>query len=218
MEEIVKGMVQSMPEMAEMAEVFGIFINMSRLRLLRWDEVLAAEQPKTAIPTAFWHFARGLSFAAKNDAESARREHAEFAKLAGTLDRNFPWDTNKLGDVLDFASAAAAAKLETSPAKAVPLWKKAVELQDGLNYDEPPAWYYPLRESLGAALLRSGDAAAAEAVFREGLRRSPNNGRMLFGLLESLKAQHKSDAIAWVQREYETAWKGADLKLRIEDL
>ena len=58
-----------------------------------------------------------------------------------------------------------------------------------LVYDEPPAWYYPVRESLGAALLRAGRGADAEKVFREGLRRSPRNGWMLFGLLESLQQE-----------------------------
>ena len=85
-------------------------------------------------------------------------------------------------------------------------------------YDEPPDWYYPLRESLGAALLRAGQASEAEMVFREGLRRSPHNGRVLFGLLESLKAQNKMDSAFWVEREFELAWKKADTKLRIEDL
>jgi Flp pilus assembly protein TadD len=92
-----------------------------------------------------------------------------------------------------------------------------VEVQDSLAYDEPPAWYYPARESFGAALLQSGDASGAESVFREGLRRSPNNGRMLFGLLESLKAQGKMEAAAWVEREFQTVWNGSDLKLKIAD-
>ena len=87
-----------------------------------------------------------------------------------------------------------------------------------LAYDEPPAWYYPVRESLGASLLLAGDAPGAEAVFREGLRRSPNNGRMLFGLLESLKAQGKTDQAAWVEQEFKTAWNGADIQLRLKDL
>lgn len=91
-------------------------------------------------------------------------------------------------------------------------------MQDRLFYFEPPTWYYPVRESLGAALLRSGDGAAAEMVFREGLQRSPNNGRLLFGLRESLRAQHKTEEMAWVEREFQRAWKGADLQLRLEDL
>jgi hypothetical protein len=55
-------------------------------------------------------------------------------------------------------------------------------------------------------------------VFREGVRRSPHNGRMLFGLLESLKAQNKTGEAAWVEREFQSAWKGADLKLKLGDL
>ena len=66
--------------------------------------------------------------------------------------------------------------------------------------------------------MRSGDAPAAEEVFREGLRRSPNNGRMLFGLLESLRVQKKTEAASWVEREFNAAWKGSDLKLTLANL
>jgi tetratricopeptide (TPR) repeat protein len=216
MSDAVKQVAGSMPEMAE---IFEAFLTMAQARLLRWDEVLATRQPTASpVAVAFWRHARALAYVAKKNYDLARGEQAESEKLSKTLDRNFPWDTNKLGDVLDFASVVLSARVESSPAKAVPLWRKAVELQDRFVYGEPPAWYYPVRESLGAALLLSGDAAGAEAVFRDGLRRSPNNGRILFGLLETLKAQGKSDAIRWVQREFEAAWKGADLELRVGDL
>jgi tetratricopeptide (TPR) repeat protein len=218
--EISESLAEMAKTMPEMAEVFGVFVTLSQLRMCRWDELIAAERPKSENPLtlAMWHYGRALAYAGKHQINEARKEQPEFEKLRKALDRNIPWDTNKLGDVMDLASAALAARLESSPALAVPKWKHAVALQDALAYDEPPAWYYPIRESLGAAMLLSGDAAGAETVFREGLRRSPNNGRMLFGLLESLKAQRKSDAIAWVQREFEAAWKGADVELRIGDL
>jgi hypothetical protein len=58
----------------------------------------------------------------------------------------------------------------------------------------------------------------AGVVFWEGLRRSPNNGSMLFVLLESLKPQGKGETFRWVQREFEAAWKGADAELRLKDL
>ena len=119
---------------------------------------------------------------------------------------------------MDLGSVVLDARLESSPARAVPKWKRAVAMQDALVYDEPPPWYYPVRESLGAALLQSGDAAGAEAVYREGMRRSPNNGRMLFGLVESLKAQKKTDGLRWAQGELDTAWKQADIQLRVKDL
>jgi tetratricopeptide (TPR) repeat protein len=210
--------MRAVPEMAEMIDAFGGAALMSQVRMQRWDEVLANPQPKTPGGSALWHAMRAIALVAKSDSPAAQREQAEFEKIAKTLPRDAQWGNNKLGSVLDFAQVAIAARLAPSPAKAVPLWTRAVEMQDALVYDEPPAWYYPLRESLGAATLLSGDAAGAEAVFREGLRRSPNNGRMLFGLLESLKAQKKNDAAVWVEREFAKAWQGADLKLSLKDL
>ena len=70
-----------------------------------------------------------------------------------------------------------------------------------------------MRESLGAALLKSGQAAEAEAVFRADLKRNPRNGRSLFGLLESLKAQKKTVNAQWVQSEFDSAWKSSPLRL-----
>jgi hypothetical protein len=97
-------------------------------------------------------------------------------------------------------------------------WKRAVAAEDSLAYDEPPTWYYPVRESLGGALLRIGQPSEAEAEFREDLNRNPRNPRSLFGLMESLKAQKKTTQADWVRREFETAWKRAQVQLRIEDL
>ena len=128
------------------------------------------------------------------------------------------WGNNKPADALALAAEVLAGRLADSPTAAVERWRRAVELQDALVYDEPPAWYYPIRESLGGALMRAGKADEAEAVFREGLRRSPRNGRMLFGLMESLKAQNKTEAAEWVSREFEAAWKRSEIKLRIDDL
>jgi hypothetical protein len=93
-----------------------------------------------------------------------------------------------------------------------------VEAQDAQAYDEPPGWYYPVRESLGAALLKSGRAAEAEAVFRADLKRNPRNGWSLFGLLESLRSQKKDADARWVQREFDGGWKDSPIRLRIGDL
>lgn len=202
--------------MPEMAEAHAVLVAMSRIRVQQWDALMAAPEPdaKSTLALGFWRYARATALAAQGKPRDAAAEQAGFQALRKQLDRNKDFGNNKLGDVMDLASMVLAARLESSVEK----WRKAVAMQDALVYDEPPAWYYPVRESLGAALLESGDAAAAELVFREGVRRSPLNGRMLFGLLESLKAQNKTDAAAWVEREFQSAWKGADLKLRIRDL
>ena len=116
------------------------------------------------------------------------------------------------------ASSVLDARLAENDSAALALWEKAAQAQDALSYDEPPSWYYPVRESLGGALLRTGRAREAEAAFREGLRRNPRDGRLLFGLMLSLRAQGKAEAAAMVRSEFEEAWKKADVTLSVGDL
>jgi hypothetical protein len=101
---------------------------------------------------------------------------------------------------------------------ALELFNKGVKTEDSLAYDEPPQWFHPVRESLCGLLLQSGNYADAEKVFRADLERNKHSGRSLFGLMESLKAQKKSQGAAIAQREFESAWKNADTKLSVADL
>ena len=96
--------------------------------------------------------------------------------------------------------------------RAIKYWQQAVAAADRLPYDEPPVWFYPVRESLGAALLAAGRAADAERVFRDDLVKHPRNARSLFGLQAALAKQGKDADAAWVQREFDEAWKNADTK------
>jgi hypothetical protein len=75
-----------------------------------------------------------------------------------------------------------------------------------------------VRESLGAAMLLNGEAGQAEGIFRADLEQYPRNPRSLFGLWKSLEAQHKISDAEWVRKEYEAAWKNADVPLYIGDL
>jgi len=210
-------LAQAMPEMTTSIEAY---VSRIELRMRMWDEVLTAARPETRNThvTVMWHYARALAFSGKAAIREARQERERFEEVRKQIDRDMHWGTNKLGDVIDLAAGVLDARLEPDLATAVAKWRRVVEIQDGLTYFEPPAWYYPVRESLGAALLRSGDASSAEKVFREGLRQSPNNGRLLFGLRERLRAQDKIDATVWVEREFRKAWKDADLTLRVDDL
>jgi len=117
-------------------------------------------------------------------------------------------------NILDARIAAAKGDF----AQAISFWEKAVEVQDKLYYGEPPEWFYPVRESLGGALLLSGQPERAEAVFRADLEKNPRNPRSLFGLLNALEAQKKHDAAEEVRREFDAAWKGADMTLTPNDL
>ena len=87
---------------------------------------------------------------------------------------------------------------------------------DRLPYDEPPVWFYPIRESLGAALLLAGQHGQAERVFRDDLERHPRNPRSLFGLRESLARQGRDADAALVQQAFDDTWKNADVGLSLE--
>jgi hypothetical protein len=95
--------------------------------------------------------------------------------------------------------------------------ERAIAAEDKLNYIEPADWYLPVRETLGAVYFLQDEPALAEKVFRDDLDRNRRNGRALFGLAASLKAQGEHYAAELVQQEFEAAWRNADVKLRLED-
>jgi tetratricopeptide (TPR) repeat protein len=195
------------------------------LRFHRWDEVLKLPPPDSnlSMTTAFWHFARGSAAAAKGQigiAEIERRT-IQAERRETSADTEFSMFSNKAQAFLDLAANILDARIATAHAdheRAIACWKNAVQFQDRLYYGEPPEWFYPVRESLGSALLLNGQADQAEAVFRADLEQYPRNPRSLFGLLKSLQAQKKTSGAEWVHREFEAAWKNADVTLEIGDL
>ncbi len=189
------------------------------VRFQRWDEVLHYPKPdaRMGMSIALWHYARAVAFLAHGDHRAAVDEQEALAKARAAVPATTEFFSNPPGKIIEIASTVLEARLATDASRAISLWQKAVALHDALAYDEPPPWYYPLRESLGAALFRAGRESDAEAVFREDLRRNPRNARGLFGLWQSLKKQNKTMDAEWVQRQFEEAWKSADIKLRIED-
>jgi len=195
------------------------------VRFHRWNEVLKLPPPDRglAMTTAFWHFARGSAFAAKGQIEMAEAERRilETARKATPADVEFSFYGNKAQAFLEIAANILDARIataQTDPARAIQYWEQAVEIQDKLYYGEPPEWFYPVRESLGGALLSNGQAGRAEAVFRVDLEQYPRNPRSLFGLFKSLEAQKKSASVEEVRREFEAAWKNADRPLELGEL
>jgi tetratricopeptide (TPR) repeat protein len=196
------------------------------VRFQRWDEVLKMPQPAAAMKktTTYWHFARGMALAATGkvaEAESEYRTINEFIEKTPADEIFAEPIGNKTRDVLTIAANVLGAKIALAKhdsANAIAMLRRAVATQDTLKYDEPPDWYYPVRESLGAVLLLNGNAAEAEKVFRDDLERNPRNPRSLFGLSEALRAQNRAYDAQFVERQFQTNWKGGETKLKIVDL
>ena len=196
------------------------------LRFNRHDEILALAAPPADHPveTAWWHFARGIALARTGKPDDASKERAllrdttakvpEEALFGGTGLESAKTILGLAGTVLDARIAWARGQ----QADAIRLWSDAVEAADKVPYDEPPIFFYPVRESLGAALLLAGRAEDAERVFREDLLKHPRNARSLFGLHETLVKEGKTSDAEWVKRAFDDAWKDADTSLTIESL
>jgi tetratricopeptide (TPR) repeat protein len=192
-------------------------------RFNKWDAILARPEPLKELPAthAIWRYTRTLAFAARGQKEQASAERKAFAKEAA----DFPAD-GRIGEfnggsvILTLAGHTLDARIATANGDkegGLAHWREAVAVHDTLNYDEPPDWYYPVRESLGAALLNAGDAVEAEKVFREDLARNPRNPRSLFGLTQALKAQNREADATWTESQFEFAWKSADSRLSLAD-
>src|SRR5213594_4206416 len=187
------------------------------VRFHKWNEILKAPQPDSAMHTAtvFWHFARGLAFASTGKLDEAEAEH----KFVAEAEEKTPPDAifqmpinNKTKDILKIAENVLGAKISLAKNDmdaTVNQLRAAVTIQDSLKYDEPQDWFYPVRESLGAVLLKIGDYAGAEETFRADLDRNPRNPRSLFGLEQALKAMDRSYDAGFVRKQFDANWKGA---------
>jgi hypothetical protein len=148
-------------------------------------------------------------------------------KILSEAEKNTPEDVifampinNKAKDIMKIAENVLGAKIAMAKgdhAGAIAMLRTAVSVQDTLKYGEPPDWFFPVRESLGAALLMNGDKAGAEQVFRADLDRNPRNPRSLFGLQQALKAQGRNYDAGFVEKQFQASWKGGS-GLKMDDL
>ena len=161
---------------------------------------------------AMWRYARGVAHATRGDVQAARAEAVAIKRIGDTT--SFPEMTSAgvpAPDVVRLASRVVegrVAQAEGDYHAAAAAFRDAVAIQDGLPYMEPPYWYYPVRQSLGAVLLQAGLPAEAEGMFREALRQYPNSVWALFGLKEAQRAQGDATGAAATQRQLDALWAG----------
>ena len=178
----------------------------------RWKEILAQPLPGDSLPflAGMSWYARGAAHAALGDEAAAVGDLERVRAVAAT------YPANDYGTALRIAVKALEGEIAlrgNRPTDAIRHFSAAVKLEDGLAYMEPPTWYYPIRQSLGMALLADRRPAEAERVYREDLERFPRNGWSLFGLVKSLARQGKTAEARRARAEFEAAWKYADVKL-----
>jgi tetratricopeptide (TPR) repeat protein len=201
-------------------QYFALTPLFANVRFGRWDDIVAMPSPADDLPymRAMWHYAQGVAAVRQERMDDARAHHAAVAKASAdpVIESMLSWERYSLIHGVNIAKRVLAAEIAVADGDAdaaVAALREAAVMEDGIPYDEPPGWHMPVRHSLGAVLLAEGQFAEAEAVYREELRRNPENGWSLHGLAEALAAQDRADEAALVSQRFERAWTHADISL-----
>jgi len=188
------------------------------------ETILALPDPGDAIPyiKAMWLYARGVALAQRRDSAGA----AAAADAIGTIERTADFkllnESNvPAQEVLRIAQTLILARIAQANSDyrtAVVRFARAAAMQDALPYTEPPYWYYPIRQSLAAALLQAGRYAEAEQQFQRALTRAPANGWSYYGLAELYKARGNADAARKAEADLSKTWIGDRKLLQLSNL
>ncbi len=206
-------------QLAPPLELFATVGDIMRVRFGKWDAILAQPLPPSSrrYATGIAWYARGRAYAATGRLVEARAALDTVQFIAAQASRDWVMGSFHSGkQLLNIAGKQLEAAIALSTGKtgrAIRAYGEAQVMEDSLRYDEPHPLPLPTREGLGAALLKAGRAAEAEAVYRRDLFNLPENGWALYGLTQSLKAQGKTAEAAKIEARFKRAWSQADVQL-----
>lgn len=183
-----------------------------------WDELIALERPSSHGDgvTAAWLYGRGVALAARGRIPEARAALKELGQLGDAIAPDIRAGANTLRAVIAVAAPVVAARIAASEYRlndAAAALGQAVAAEDRLAAADPPDWFFPVRDLLGAQLLLAGRAADAERVYREDLVRNPGSGWALYGLAAAVRDEGKPKDAAAIARTFTAAWRSADVHL-----
>jgi len=179
------------------------------------DVILALPAPADdlLLVRVMYHYARAVAQAARKDAAAAQQEMAALTQLeAADFSAFDAWGipAKAIAQTARLVAGARLADAQGDLVGATGLLTQAVAIEDGLAYTEPPYWYYPVRQSLGALKLRQGRLDEAEAALRDSLARVRNNGWALAALAEVYRRKGDAAAEQSARQALSKAWFGAE--------
>lgn len=143
-------------------------------------KVLALPGPSAAFrfAAAYWHYARGEAQARLGRPADTRAEAAAMQAPGGHGDKgDSAFDAaRKMVSIGRLVLEGRAAMLEKDPKRAIAAFSAAAKLQESevfAGFADPPAFWYPVRRDVAAALLAAGRSREAMAEADAALRAMP---------------------------------------------
>ncbi|MEH6536187.1 MAG: hypothetical protein V7719_07335 [Psychroserpens sp.] len=191
----------------------------SMVKFGMWDEILAKEETSTLkYPLAMQHYAKGMAYVAKDELNKAKTELKALKTYAADESMNeiTIWDINTVGNLIGIADMVLEAELLAAQGDyeaSIVLLRDAVVIEDALNYNEPPDWFFSIRHHLGDVLIKNGQYLDAIATYQEDLDRLPRNGWAQHGLKLAYEKLGDSENISKMEDAIKESWSTADVEL-----
>ena len=191
------------------------------IKFSQWEKIKALPKPAADLtyPLAIWHYAQGMALANTGNIDKAHEHLTQLKELAATpeLNKLWIWEINTASDICNIAShvlEGEIARINGRLEEAADHYQKAIVIEDQLNYNEPPDWFFSVRHLFRDVYLRLNRPVEAEIIFREDLSYWVKNGYALNGLYHSLVFQGKDAEAQEVRKQFQQAWKYADIELK----
>lgn len=189
----------------------------------KWKEILEFQPiiKNSTIVNSYKHFSRSMAHASLGNLEESKKEKQLFLECKKNIPPSAEMANNPASKVFDLAELvlnASLARAQNAIPQSIDYLKQAIDMQDRLNYEEPPPWYDSIRGAYGATLIKEQRWTEATENFKQALTKLKRNGRLLFGLFLSLKGEQKKTDAFWVEREMTQALRSASAPLKLDDL
>jgi tetratricopeptide (TPR) repeat protein len=191
-----------------------------QVKLGFWNAIQQSTEPEVSLkyPRVIWNYSKGMAALSEDHIAKAKRHLSEMKSIMQdtSIKKLTIWYINNLYDLCQIASHTLEGEIHARKkdySMAISELREAIAMEDALNYNEPPDWFFSVRHNLGAVLIQAGNYQDAISVYEEDLQRLPENGWALIGLMDAYNKLGNKTKYLDIKTRFEDAWKYADIKI-----
>lgn len=191
-----------------------------QVKLGLWNDILNSPAPESDLkyPLVIWNYAQGMANLSQNKMPDAKRNYGAMRDIMKdtSMKALTIWGINSVYSLCEIAGKVLAGEIAAKQKRyddAIKLLQEAVAMEDALNYDEPPDWFFSVRHHLGAVMLEAGKYSDALKVYEQDLKTYRENGWALRGLINAYEKLNDRKKFNETKKRFEEAWKFADVKI-----